>query len=280
MSSRVWVADDPPLAVAVDVCRGLLEHTPVKIAFAGKAGAGKTTLARALSTDTWPVFNHADLLKDELVEWIVEALHRDYKPYSDECFYHFANFMGLSPGRLQEDLWTLVRPVYESMIRLYGHARQINAFRSIPTQSLADRIGFVDLHKHLFRDSLQVYGSMVKEIAADPYYWVNRTIERSTAHRVCFNGDTRHREEMECLRACGWIGVYLWIDDDTQRARRPEMTDHERAHSSEWGIEPDDCDIVVDSTKSSGVALMELADYLSAGPTRHKVELHADSTRN
>lgn len=280
MSSRIYIAEDPPLRVAVDVCHGLFLNTPVKIAFAGKAGAGKTTLARTLSTEQWPVFNHADSLKEEIVEWLDEAIRREYRPYSDDCFYHFANFMGLSPARIQEDLWDLVRPVYEALIRLYDRSRAHSDFERIPSHSFELRMQFVDRHKHIFRESLQIYGSMVKEIAADPYYWVNRTIERSSQHRICFNGDTRHREEMECLRACGWIGVYLWVDEDTQRRRRPDMTDAERQHASEWGITPEDCDMVVDSTESPSVALMELAEYLSAGPIRHRVELYADSTGN
>lgn len=280
MSSRIYAAEGPPLNIAVDVCRGLLLQRPVRIAFAGKAGAGKTTLARHLGSDTWPVFNHADLLKQELVDWLNDALTYGYRPFSDDCFYHFANFLGLSPVRLQEDLWPLVRPVYEAMIRLYVTAGTMHDLRVDRAHTLDRKIRLVDTHKRVFRESLQVYGSMVKEIAADPYYWVNRTIERAIPHSVCFNGDTRHREEMECLRACGWVGVYLWIDDDTQRVRRPEMTESERNHHSEWSITAEDCDIVIDSTDSPSVALMELAEYLAAGTVRHKVELHADSAGN
>lgn len=280
MSSRIYVAEEPPLSIAVDVCHGLLKINPVKIAFAGKAGAGKSTMAKMLSNRHWPVFNHADMLKDEIFEWLAEAIKREYKPYSDECFYHFANFMGLSPARMQEDLWDIVKPVYDVLIKMYVRTSQIPEFKKIPAYTLDERILFVDNHKKEFRESLQVYGSMVKEIAADPYYWVNRTIGRSADYKICFNGDTRHREEMECMKECGWIGVFLWVDDETQKTRRPEMTETERNHFSEWSITAEDCDIVIDSTKSLSTALMELADYLSAGPVRHRVELHADSTRD
>jgi adenylate kinase family enzyme len=280
MNSRIYIAEEPPLSIAVDVCQGLLKIYPVKIAFAGKAGSGKSSIAKLLSDDEYPVFNHADLLKEEILEWLTEAIKQEHKPYSDECFYHFANFMGLSPARIQEDLWDMVKPVYDALIRMYIRVIKNNEYREIKAYTLDEKINFVDNHKKDFRESLQVYGTMVKEIAADPYYWVNKTISRSNDYRVCFNGDTRHREEMECMRQCGWIGVFLWIDEDTQKLRRPEMTESERNHFSEWGITAEDCDIVIDSTKSLSTALMELADYLSATPVRHKVELHADSTRD
>lgn len=280
MTSKLYTAEDPPLSIAVDVCRGLLKITPQKIAFAGKAGSGKTSMAKMLSTSAWPIFNHADMLKEELFSWLFEAINHGYKPYSDECFYHFSNFMGLSPARIQEDLWDLVKPVYESFIKMYIKTLSAPEFKKIPIYSLDERILFVDNHKQEFRESLQVYGSMVKEIAADQYYWVNKTISRSSDYKVCFNGDTRHKEEMECMKECGWIGIFLWVDEETQKLRRPEMTEDQRNHFSEWSITAEDCDAVIDSTKSLSAALMELADYLSASSIKNKVELHVDSARD
>lgn len=276
--SNAFSADNPPLEVAVTICRTLIEQRGGRFAFAGRAGSGKSTVARLLTNGDWPIVNHADTLKQEVVEWLTDALRYDFDPHSDDSFLHFANFMGLSPARIQDDLWDLLGPVYRSFVTLYARATRAS-FDIKPLRTYAaitqatEAIAYVDAHKEEFREVLQLYGSMSKEISADPYYWVNRTVTAGACFPICFNADTRYRQEMECLRSCGWTGVFFWIDDDTQLARRPDMVTTARFHHSEWGLAPEDCDMVVDATQPIPAVLMQLADYLAAVAPRQKAGL-------
>lgn len=282
-ATNAYRAEMPPLAVAVDICRTLIRQQGGRYAFAGRAGSGKTSTALLLSGGEWPIFNHADTLKQEVVEWLSDALIYGFDPQSDDSFLHFAHFMGLSPARIQDDLWDLLGPVYAAFIRVYSRAVR-NAFDSGPLRHFSDvrkmteAITYVDAHKEEFREVLQIYGSMSKEIAADPYYWVNRTVTAGMNFPICFNGDTRYQSEMQCLRACSWTGVFLWIDDETQVQRRPDLGKNQRDHHSEWGMAPEDCDVMIDATQPQAVVLMEFANYLAAHGRRRKAGMQYGHT--
>ena len=269
MNARLHDADAPSLEIAAELIRQLLRERPVRIAFAGRAGAGKSSLARAISALSWPVINHADTMKEEILEWLTDAMLHGFDPESDEAFLHFAAFMGISPARIQDDLWDLIGPVYASFVRLLLVARReqwhLVSFVGLKAGELLNtKVAFVDQHKRVFRDALQRYGQMSKELAADPEYWVHQTLARSVDHPICFNCDTRFAAEMDCLRNCAWMGVYLWVDDATQMLRRPEMSWEERMHISEWSIGPEDCSLSLDATQPLSHVAMQLADHLSA----------------
>lgn len=278
LSVSAFNAYEPPLEVAVDCVRSVIKDNPVRIAFVGRAGAGKTTTASIIARDDYPLINNADFLKEEVLEWLSSAHNAGFDPESDESFIHFADFMGLSVSRIQDDMWDLIGPVFGAFTSLYLKSvrdnldvlrfNQMHLHTNIP-----EKVAFVDLHKNLFRQSLQLYGQMSKEIAADEEYWVQHTLNRSLAYPICFNCDTRFTSEMECLRNCGWTGIYLSIDDETQHKRRPQMTEDERNHISEWSISPSDCDYVIDSTKSLSSVLMNIADYLSNPKSKKKREM-------
>lgn len=271
----LYVAASPPLDVAVDCCQSLLRERPLRLAFGGRAGAGKNTAAELIAGNNYPVINHADTMKEEVLEWLTDAMLHGFDPEGDEAFEHFANFMGISPGRIQDDLWDLIGPVYASFVKLFLTAKR-NRYKLAPYVGLApgvqieDKVAFVEMNKRDFRQPLQLYGQMSKEITADPDYWVHRTISRSIGQAICFNADTRFPSEAACLQNCAWTVVYLQIDDETQRKRRPEMTEQERMHLSEWALRPEHCDLTVDANGPVSSVLMQIADYLSAN-VRKKV---------
>lgn len=262
-------ADEPPLDVAIDITRSLTRKNKGRIAFAGRAGAGKTTLANYIAGNDYFVINHADPIKEEILEWLTDSVLYGHEPDSEDAFSHFCGFIGLSPRRVEDDLWDMVGPVYSAFVKLHLKAIKgnwnLSQFLDMAVgEHIAAKVAFVDSHKVDFRSPLQVYSEMTKEIAADPYYWVNRTISRSVNEPICFNADTRFRYEIECLKMCGWTTIFLDISDETQAMRRPEMTDDERMHQSEWDISALDCDFTIDSNKSESSVLMQLSDYLTA----------------
>lgn len=262
----------PPMLSATqagEICRSVIRRHPVRIAFAGRAGAGKNTIADLIRDPSWPVLNHADTMKEEVLEWLVDFTVRALNPESDAAFEHFASFMGISPRRIQDDLWDLLGPVYASFLRLYLAAKRaklaLGEFAVYRDGEAIDRkVAFIEAHKSLFRESLQLYGQVSKEITADPEYWVQRTIARSLDHPICFNCDTRFDAEMLCLRNCGWLGIYLDIDDETQSERRPELTEIQKNHISEWGIEPSECTLTIDGRKTPAAIALEIAHALDA----------------
>lgn len=257
---ELYLEAEVPPQVAAECCRKLLRERPARIALAGRSGSGKSTVAAIIRMGEWPCFNHADTMKGEVFDWLVDALERDADP--DASFLRFANFMGLSPNRVRSDLWELLGPVYQSFLSL-RHSWRETGLPISPGLAPEERLHLVEQHKPLFREALQLYGEMCKEIAADPYHWVKQTVDRSVGHPVCFNADTRFSEEMETLRNCGWTGIYLAVSDEKQRLRRPELTETQRNHASEWGIGPEECDLVVDADRPLGAVLMQIANYLS-----------------
>jgi hypothetical protein len=269
----IYDGENPPLSVAIDICQKTFARHPRRVAFAGRAGAGKNTVAELIAGDRWPVFNHADKLKEEVLEWVVRSCLEGFDIDSDESFLHFANFIGLSPARIQDDLWDLVGPVYTAMIRLYITAQRehfnIVPFATMATgESLPEKIKFVDGHKEHFREALQLYGTMSKELAADPYHWVTMTIARAIHHPTCFNADTRYIDEIECLKMCGWTVIYLDINDTTQNERRPTMNAKEKLHASEWDICNSMCDAAVNANGGLSNVLMQIAQSITPAVKR------------
>lgn len=279
MQTILHPVENVPLDVAVRLCREAIEQRPMRIAFAGRAGAGKTSVAGLLSQNVWEVLNHADMIKEEILEWLVDAMLQGFDPESDQAFEHFANFMGISPARIQDDLWDLIGPVYAEFSKLYLVAKREKwplaefAMKG-PGVDIKEKVAFVDSHKGVFRRAMQLYSEMSKELTADEHYWVNMTISRSLATHVCFNADTRWKSEVDMLRNCAWKIIYLDINDETQKKRRPEMTDEERNHSSEWSITGKDCDLSIDSNQSLSAVIMQIAEYLLSFPPSKKVRAY------
>jgi len=274
MTIPVVDADDPPLELATRAVRAALEAMPARIAFAGPAGAGKSTVCSVIAgvPARYPILNHADPMKAELIEWLLLAGARAFRSET-EAWDGFCEFMGIDPQIAYRDLMELLGPLFETLWELVHVAEReawpLEPFIALrPEEGLAEKVAFVDSHRAAFRTPLQRYGTVLKELAADPEYWVKQTISRGLSSPICLNGDTRFREEAQALRACGWHVIYLAIDGPTQRARRPEMTPSERQHFSEHAIAPIDCDWTIDARAPLGRVLLEVADYLT--PRRHR----------
>lgn len=260
----VFDPERPPLTLAVALLSQLLQRQPRRLAFAGRAGAGKTTMCELLAGRSallpdaipsgFPIINNADGIKAEVMEWLVEARTRHLIPEEEATKDHFLDYLGLSPAMVKAYMWDLIGPLWEAMKTLLE-----DAYRLFPPldgwlqyargEGIEAKVAFVDAHKPIFRTALQKYGEAVKELAADPFYWVNETVNRSLAFRTCFNGDIRFTEEADALKGAGWTTIYLWIDDETQKQRRPDLTPEQLAHASENGIAPEDCDFVIDATR-------------------------------
>lgn len=275
--------DDPPIAIGANLATKLLRKQPMRIAFAGRAGAGKSAVASVIagthpdlgldprwqSHMPYPVFNHADGVKCEVLEWVSRAKFRALIPDERATFVSFCDFLGISPGIVERDLWEVLGETWNAMNELL----QVCYDERIPVQDWADssstqemeaKVAFVDRRKQWFRRSLQAYGESIRQISGNREYWAEQTIDRGLATRACLNADTRFREEMDVLRAAGWIGVYLDVDAKTQAARLPWMTADAHSHVSEHGIGPEDCDVVIDATRPLGRVVLDVAEWLAA----------------
>ncbi len=288
MSIVAFERSNPPVPVAAALLHDVLVNSPRRIALAGRAGAGKTTIARiitgahpALGGPPWlaekiPVFNHADGIKDEVLEWAANARKRGLIPGHDATFDDFCNFLGITPSIVRLDLMEIVGPCWQAMSQLletvYDEQIPVMQWAGVPIrQATAEKVAFIEQYKPVFRSALQTYGQAIKEIGANPQHWVEWTVERGMAHRLWVNADSRFAEEMHVLRGTGWTGVYLQISDETQRERRPEMTGEQLLHVSEHGIGPRECDCVIDANQPLGMVIMELATALAATrPVRRK----------
>lgn len=271
-ASETRVIGDVSVETAAGAVRALVEASQLRIAFAGPLGAGKTTMceliANAGNKPRLNIFNHADGIKEEVLEWVSDARRRAYIPGEEATFDHFCNFLGISPGIVRLDMGEMLMPVWQAFNSLlevvYDKRIDVIPFASLPPHmDVARKVAFVDLHKQAFRTSLQLWGQVTKDINADPYYWVNQTITRALGHAPCFNGDTRFLQELELLSSTGWKSIYITVSAENQNLRRPELTEAQRNHISERSIGPDDCDAVVDGDLPVPEVLLAIASYLA-----------------
>lgn len=269
------------VAQAASAVRALLEASQLRLAFGGQLGAGKTTMCEAIATvpfpgkERLPIFNHADGLKEEVLEWVSDARRRAYMPGEEATFEHFCNFLGISPGIVRLDMQELLMPLWASFDKLlsdvYEHQIPVVPYAKIPPKQQVERkVAFVDSHKPFFRTALQLWGQTVKDLNADPYHWVNETVGRSIGHAPCLNGDTRFPEEMELMHATGWLSVYITVSEENQRLRRPETTDEQRRHKSETALGPEDCTYVVDGDRPISDVLLQIVDRFEHDAARKK----------
>lgn len=293
-SARVEVfADaDPPLSVGASLAASLLRQHPSRIFLAGKAGAGKSAVASAIAGThpdlvkdgrrdghvAIPVCNHADGIKDEVIEWVSRARARALIPGERATFVAFCEFLGISPGLVESDLWSILeapwRAMEQALFDCYDRFIPVQQWAAVaPGDDVSGKVAFVDRYKPVFRRSLQLYGEAIREISGNPDYWAERTVDRGLVFRTCLNADTRFGHEADLLHGAGWIGVYLDISDDTQRRRRPEMGQDALAHASEHGIGPEACDVAVDANRPLGRVVLDIAEWMAArtahaGPSR------------
>lgn len=266
---------------AASAVRDFLEHSEIRLAFGGKLGAGKTTMCEAISAAPYrdkgnlTIINHADGIKEEVLEWVSDARRRGYIPGHNSTFEHFCNFLGISPGIVKLDMYELMHPLWTAFDQLltavYDEQIPVLPFASIPSgQELTRKVAFVDHHKQTFRTALQLWGQTTKDLNADPYHWVNQTVSRAIGSAPCLNGDTRFPEEMELMRATGWVAIYIAISEETQRIRRPNATPEQLNHVSETSLRPEDCDVTVDGNVTVPEVLLQIASYF-AGRRLRKV---------
>lgn len=271
---------NPPLWLAASLLSRVMAGNPRRLAFGGRSGAGKTSiclvlagthpdLARTEYRQALPVsiINHADLMKEEVLEWVANARKRALIPGNRATFVSFCAFLGISPGIVEKDMWELLGPVWEAFNELleavYDLKIPIQAWADyLPGENLQDKVAFVDTYKPHFRTSLQLYGEAIKEISGNPFYWVEHTVNRGITEPLCCNGDTRYPEEMEVLRSTGWTGVYVAVDPEVQD-QRVQLTSEQRAHVSENALMPSDCDFMLDGNQPLGKVVMDLAEALS-----------------
>lgn len=280
---HVYNPADPPLGTVATLLYQLLETHPRRLAFTGRAGSGKTSLCQLiagthpalfdnpdyLAHPVVPIINHADLIKEEVLEWLAEARSRAFIPDERSTFEHFCDFLGISPSIVEHDMMEVVGPLWTEMRRLldktYEHRLGVAHWSDIPPgELLGEKVAYVDAHKPLFRSALQLYGEVGKILSGDPGYWVDHTVRRGSVHRLCVNGDTRFAEELDILRYTGWTIVGLKLDDDHQRQRRPDLTEEQRQHASETSLRMDLCDVVLDANQPLPLVGMALADWIAA----------------
>ena len=261
-------------AEAASSVRAILEKSQLRLAFAGPLGAGKTTMCEAISRAGYPgkgdlkILNHADGIKEEVLEWVSDARRRAYIPSTEGTFNHFCNFLGISPGIVQMDMQELLGPLWKSFDQLlsdvYEHKIDVIPFSKLaPNEDVPRKVAFVDTHKPFFRTALQHWGQTTKDLNADPYYWVNQTVSRAIGEAPCLNGDTRFPQEMELMRSTGWRSVYITVSEGNQRLRRPEVTETQLNHISERSLRPEDCDHVVDGDQPVANVLLQVASHLA-----------------
>lgn len=254
---------------AAAIVRPLLSAKRCRLAFAGRAGAGKTTMCELLASgSTIPIINHADGIKDEVLTWVADCRRRLYIPGEDATFEKFCDFVGISPGLVQNDLRDLLMPVWDAFNQLlqdvYDHRLDVTPYcKQTADIDLATKVAYVDAYKQFFRTSLQLWGQVVKDLGSNPYHWVDATIGRAMTTVPCLNGDTRFKEELERMSATGWTSVYLDISEATQKIRRPDLTEEQRNHISEISIGPEDCDFVINGELSEADVLLQLAGLLT-----------------
>jgi hypothetical protein len=257
---------------AGEICRAILRRWPLRLFCAGRAGAGKDTVAHLIAGNEFPVLGHADTLKEEVLAWLADVVTKTLYADDEGMFGHFCDFMGFDdPAIVRTDLAELLMPLSEAFgamakaaVHEHGLTRELAFFASLATgEFLEAKVAYCNRYRGLFRLSLQRYSQAVKELCANPSHWVERTIARAQDHPICCNADTRFAEdEVDLLRFAGWKGIYLWIDRPTQRRRRPELTEEQIHHVSESSIRPEDCDLVVDGRLPIATVMTTVARWL------------------
>lgn len=280
---EAFADSDPPVAIAANLISAMLAKQPQRIAFAGAAASGKSTVASViagthpdLAKDArWqyhvpiPVYNHADGIKAEVLEWVAKAKSRALIPDERATFVSFCDFLGISPGIVERDLWEVLGEPWEAMNELLETAYE----RRIPVQEWAGvpanveipgKVAFVDRHKPAFRRSLQSYGEAIREISGNREYWAEQTVDRGLAFRICLNADTRFPEEAALLHGAGWTVIHLAADRRTRLDRAPELTEQALDHVSERSIGPEHCDVSIDAARPLGRVVMDVAEWLAS----------------
>lgn len=269
--------EELPLSDTANLIYQHLAQNPRRIAFAGIAGAGKSTMAELIAGTSdfldygdvthapVPIYNHADGIKDEVLTWVAVSRTRGLIPGERATFLSFCDSMGISPPIVEHYMWSILGPVWKAMNQLLD-----DAYTYLPPleqwtmyeigEGVELKVAFVDKYKSLFRTSLQHYGQAVKDIDADPTHWAQKTVNRSKNLKLCINADSRFDDEILLLNDTGWTSIYLYIDPETQRLRRPEMTEEQLAHVSENGIDPFVCDIRIDARQGIADVLSDILD--------------------
>jgi hypothetical protein len=255
---------------------------PRRLAFGGKAGSGKTTCCEVISGVSGllpadhaddhpplPILNHADLIKEEVLRWVSRSKTRGLIPGHRSTFESFCDHFGISPYIVERDMAEMLFPVFAAMNQTlqdaYDEHWDLSQFAEMADgEGIERKVAFVDAHKRFFRTSLQLYGQVVKDLDANPFYWVSKTIDRATRARIALNGDTRFPEEMEILESTGWTTVWLEISAETQKERRPDLTEEQLAHVSENSLSAKDCKYVINADQPLPLVLRDL--YLIVRP--------------
>ncbi len=284
--SKVTIYDvkNPPLGLAADIAYQTLAQTPRRLAFGGPAGSGKTEMCRLISgtselLDTHqmfshppiPIFNHGDIIKEEVLSWIAKAKTRGLIPGDRATFRDFCDFIGISEGMVTGDLYGILMPVWtafsEALESAYNAQLQLSWWAIMRDgENIEAKVAFVDAYKPIFRSSLQLYGEAMRYLTGDPLYWAEKTITRGIDVNPCLNGDTRHDVEVDVLKNTGWTTIYIDISDETQKQRRPDMTDLQRAHISEHGSDPKRYHAILDGNQPVKKVLMSLTEILRQLP--------------
>ena len=272
---------NPPLGLMADLIYQTLVHSPRRIAFGGKAGAGKTEMCRLiagtselLTGETWmghppiPILNHADLIKEEVLQYVARCKTAGIRPSSDEAFVAFCAHFDLPAPFVRQDMGEIMIPLFTAMNQTlqdaYDHLPTLRQWAEMPPGTeIEAKVALVDEYKTYFRTSLQLYGQAIKDTGGDPYYWVAQTVNRGLEHKIALNGDTRFREEMEILEGTGWTTIWLDITRRTQKKRRPDLTKEQLAHPSENGLAKEDCRHVVDANQAPNLVLRDIHAILA-----------------
>jgi hypothetical protein len=284
--SKVMIYDvaNPPLGLAADIAYQTLSQVPRRLAFGGPAGAGKTELCRLISGTSElldshqmfshppiPIYNHGDVIKEEVLAWVSKSKARGLIPADRSTFRDFCTYIGISEGMVAGDLYTVLMPVWQSfsdtLEAAYNAQLELSWWAIMQDgQNIEAKVAFVDEYKPIFRSALQLYGEAMRYLTSDPLYWAEKTIARAINTTPCLNGDTRHDCEVDVLKNTGWTTIYLDITEETQKQRRPDMTDEQRAHISEHGSDPKHYHAILDGNQPVKKVLTDLTEILRQLP--------------
>ena len=250
----IFDADDPPVSVVTRPLRTLAHEHVVRVALISSDHLIKDRVAQTLHSQGWAVINHLDPLKDDLVHWLMICRHLANRTRA-HLWERFCEWVVVDEQTARKDLAYLLDPLFEEMLRLATWAADHPAL----VDPLADRerldderVAFINDHGDLFQSALNQYAVVSKELTADDLYLVDETVTRSLKRGSCVNTDTHTHRELDVLRHCGWVSVYLYSD-----ASQPNVQD-----ISETLPGPSACDLVIDGRFPLGRVLFDLTDGL------------------